>query len=65
MRNLWDLIAVLSGEEMTVLSRTYGKGIVHIKHLLQMKAVSMQLPVYRVYDYMCIFIAAERSEAAH
>jgi hypothetical protein len=43
MRNLWDLIAVLSGEEMTVLSRSYGKGIVHIKHLLQMKAVSLQI----------------------
>ena len=48
MRNLWDLIAVLSGEEMKVLSRSYGKGIVHIKHLLQIKAVSMRLPVDKV-----------------
>ncbi|XP_028402254.1 WD repeat-containing protein 17-like [Dendronephthya gigantea] len=36
-RNLWDLIAVLSGEDMTLLSRSYSKGIIHIKHLLQIK----------------------------
>lgn len=57
MRNFWDLVAILSGEEMTVLSRSYGKGIVHIKHLLQMKAVSIQLPVYRVYNYLYIYHA--------
>ncbi|XP_048589465.1 WD repeat-containing protein 17 isoform X2 [Nematostella vectensis] len=40
-RNLWQLVSVLSGEDEN-LSTTYGKGIIHSKHLVKYKASEAQ-----------------------
>uniref|UniRef100_A0A8C5PQP5 WD repeat domain 17 n=2 Tax=Leptobrachium leishanense TaxID=445787 RepID=A0A8C5PQP5_9ANUR len=40
--NLWDLIAVLKGQDDSLLSQHYCKGIIHMKHLVSFKTSKAQ-----------------------
>ena len=40
-RNLWDLVLVLCEVDESLLPASYRKGIVHTKHLVRHKAVSI------------------------
>ena len=42
-RNLWDLVLVLCDGEESSLPASYSKGIIHSKHLIKYKAVSVLL----------------------
>lgn len=38
--NLWDLVAVIKGQDDSLLPQNYGQGIMHMKHLVRFKTVS-------------------------
>ena len=38
--NLWDLVAVIMGQDDSLLPQSYGKSIMHMKHLVRFKTVS-------------------------
>lgn len=37
--NLWDLVAVIKGQDDSLLPQNYGQGIMHMKHLVRFKTV--------------------------
>lgn len=37
--NLWDLVAVIKGQDDSLLPQNYGQGIMHTKHLVRFKTV--------------------------
>lgn len=37
--NLWDLVSVINGQDDSLLPASYGKGVMHMKHLLKFKTV--------------------------
>uniref|UniRef100_A0A8B9RS71 WD repeat domain 17 n=1 Tax=Accipiter nisus TaxID=211598 RepID=A0A8B9RS71_9AVES len=39
-KNLWDLVAVIKGQDDSLLPQNYCKGIMHIKHLIRFRTVS-------------------------
>ncbi|XP_048852492.1 WD repeat-containing protein 17 isoform X2 [Brienomyrus brachyistius] len=40
--NLWDLVAVISGQDDSLLPQGYGNGIMHMKHLVRFKTSEAQ-----------------------
>ncbi|KAJ8271777.1 hypothetical protein COCON_G00106360 [Conger conger] len=40
--NLWDLVAVTTGQDDSLLPQSYGKGIMHMKHLVRFKTSEAQ-----------------------
>ena len=42
-RNLWDLVLVLCDGDESLLPASYRKGVIHTKHLVRHKAVSILL----------------------
>ncbi|KAJ8028341.1 WD repeat-containing protein 17 [Holothuria leucospilota] len=42
LRNLWELVSVLNGMDDAMLSETYSKGIMHVKHLMKFKSSEAQ-----------------------
>ena len=47
--NLCDLVAVINGEDDSLLPPGYRKGVMHMKHLLRFKTVSTHL----IHDKLC------------
>ncbi|XP_074085041.1 WD repeat-containing protein 17 isoform X5 [Macrotis lagotis] len=41
-KNLWDLIAVIKGQDDSLLPQDYSKGIMHMKHLVRFKTSKAQ-----------------------
>ncbi|TSX30740.1 WD repeat-containing protein 17 [Bagarius yarrelli] len=41
--NLWDLVAVINGQDDSLLPQNYGQGIMHMKHLVRFKTISGKL----------------------
>uniref|UniRef100_A0A8C4TXD3 WD repeat domain 17 n=1 Tax=Falco tinnunculus TaxID=100819 RepID=A0A8C4TXD3_FALTI len=39
-KNLWDLVAVIKGQDDSLLPQNYCKGIMHMKHLIRFRMVS-------------------------
>lgn len=39
-KNLWDLVAVIKGQDDSLLPQNYCKGIMHMKHMVRFKMVS-------------------------
>uniref|UniRef100_A0A8C3Y100 WD repeat domain 17 n=1 Tax=Catharus ustulatus TaxID=91951 RepID=A0A8C3Y100_CATUS len=39
-KNLWDLVAVIKGQDDSLLPQNYCKGIMHMKHLIRFRLVS-------------------------
>lgn len=39
--NLWDLVSVIKGQDDSLLPPSYSKGVMHMKHLLKFKTVSL------------------------
>ncbi|KAK1791973.1 hypothetical protein P4O66_013194, partial [Electrophorus voltai] len=40
--NLWDLVAVINGQDDSLLPASYGQGIMHMKHLVRFKTSEAQ-----------------------
>uniref|UniRef100_A0A8C8HDV6 Gem-associated protein 5 TPR domain-containing protein n=1 Tax=Oncorhynchus tshawytscha TaxID=74940 RepID=A0A8C8HDV6_ONCTS len=40
--NLWDLVSVINGQDDSLLPQSYGKGIMHMKHLVRFKTSEAQ-----------------------
>uniref|UniRef100_A0A8C1DLH8 WD repeat domain 17 n=1 Tax=Cyprinus carpio carpio TaxID=630221 RepID=A0A8C1DLH8_CYPCA len=40
--NLWDLVAVINGQDDSLLPQNYGQGIMHMKHLVRFKTSEAQ-----------------------
>ncbi|XP_060780872.1 WD repeat-containing protein 17 isoform X1 [Neoarius graeffei] len=40
--NLWDLVAVIKGQDDSLLPQNYGQGIMHMKHLVRFKTSEAQ-----------------------
>uniref|UniRef100_A0AAY5KXC0 WD repeat domain 17 n=1 Tax=Esox lucius TaxID=8010 RepID=A0AAY5KXC0_ESOLU len=40
--NLWDLVSVINGQDDSLLPSSYGKGIMHMKHLVRFKTSEAQ-----------------------
>ncbi|XP_036372772.1 WD repeat-containing protein 17 isoform X2 [Megalops cyprinoides] len=40
--NLWDLVAVMTGQDDSLLPQSYGKGIMHMRHLVRFKTSEAQ-----------------------
>uniref|UniRef100_A0A671MYN2 WD repeat-containing protein 17-like n=1 Tax=Sinocyclocheilus anshuiensis TaxID=1608454 RepID=A0A671MYN2_9TELE len=40
--NLWDLVAVINGQDDSLLPQNYGQGITHMKHLVRFKTSEAQ-----------------------
>lgn len=38
--NLWNLVAVIGGQDDSLLPQNYCKGIMHLKHLIKFRMVS-------------------------
>lgn len=38
--NLWNLVAVIKGQDDSLLPQNYCKGIMHLKHLIKFRTVS-------------------------
>uniref|UniRef100_A0A672N444 WD repeat-containing protein 17-like n=1 Tax=Sinocyclocheilus grahami TaxID=75366 RepID=A0A672N444_SINGR len=43
--NLWDLVAVINGQDDSLLPQNYGQGIMHMKHLVRFKTWEKALSV--------------------
>uniref|UniRef100_A0A8C8HE32 Gem-associated protein 5 TPR domain-containing protein n=1 Tax=Oncorhynchus tshawytscha TaxID=74940 RepID=A0A8C8HE32_ONCTS len=43
--NLWDLVSVINGQDDSLLPQSYGKGIMHMKHLVRFKTWDKALSV--------------------
>uniref|UniRef100_A0A8C8HYS2 WD repeat domain 17 n=1 Tax=Oncorhynchus tshawytscha TaxID=74940 RepID=A0A8C8HYS2_ONCTS len=40
--NLWDLVSVINGQDDSLLPQSYGKGVMHMKHLVRFKTSEAQ-----------------------
>ncbi|XP_051992804.1 LOW QUALITY PROTEIN: WD repeat-containing protein 17-like [Xyrauchen texanus] len=40
--NLWDLVAIINGQDDSLLQQNYGQGIMHMKHLVRFKTSEAQ-----------------------
>lgn len=38
--NLWNMVAVINGQDDSLLPQSYSQGIMHMKHLIRFKTVS-------------------------
>lgn len=56
--NLWELVAVVKGLDDSLLSPSYSKGIMHVKHLVKFLSVSQTLCNF----VFAIFIVLQNSD---